>query len=85
MTEYEPMVKKHIHKIAPEADLEQLDPDDDLGSTLDLDSMDYFRLLTALSEELNFDIPEEDYAKLRTVKTIAGYCREALGAKRAGT
>lgn len=75
MTDYGSLVKKHIHKIAPEADLDQLDSDEDLGSSLDLDSMDFFRLLTRLSEDLDLEIPEEEYAKLRSINAIVNYCQ----------
>lgn len=77
MSDYESLVKKHIHRIAPEADLNQLEPGEDLGAALDIDSMDFYRMMVAISEELGLDIPEEDYAKLRSLSTIAGYCRDA--------
>lgn len=81
MTDYQSLVKKHIHRIAPEADLDQLDAQDDLGSALDLDSMDYYRMILAISEELGLEIPEEDYARLRTLSAIAEYCRKAESPK----
>lgn len=70
------IIKKHLHRVAPEADLDHLEPDDDLGSTLDIDSMDFYNMMVALSEELKIDIPEEEYGKLRSLKKIEEFLRE---------
>lgn len=66
----ETVVKKYLHRAAPEADLNRLNPDSDLGPTLDIDSMDFYTMMVALSEEFNIDIPEEEYGKLRTLNNI---------------
>ncbi|MGM0588752.1 MAG: acyl carrier protein [Bacteroidota bacterium] len=67
------LIKKHLHRVAPEADLTQLDPNAELGSTLDIDSMDFYTMVVALSEEVNVDIPEEEYGKLRSLNSIAAF------------
>ncbi len=69
-TEIDTVVSKHLHRIAPEADLDQLNSDDDLGTTLDIDSMDFYNMMVGISEELQIDIPEEEYGQLRTLKSI---------------
>lgn len=73
----EVIVKKHLHRAAPEADLDQLKPDDDLGRTLDIDSMDFYTMMVSLSEELNINIPEEEYGSLRTLKKIVEFLESA--------
>lgn len=67
------IVLKHLHQIAPEADLAAIEENTDLRSQLDIDSMDFYRLLVALSEELKVEIPEEEYSQLTTLSKIASY------------
>lgn len=69
-TDIDTVVRRHLHRIAPEADLDQLNSDDDLGTTLDIDSMDFYNMMVGISEELQIDIPEEEYGQLRTLKSI---------------
>ena len=57
---------KLLRRIAPEADLAEVDPDAPIQEARDLYSMDYLNLLTALSEETGIDVPEQDYPKLST-------------------
>ena len=78
-TEIDTTVRKHLHRIAPEADLAQLNPNDDLGVTLDLDSMDFYNIMVGISEELQIDIPEEEYGRLRTLKSINEFLSESVG------
>lgn len=67
------IVHKHLHRIAPEADLSTLDPDEDIRYLLDIDSMDFFRLMVAVSEETGKDIPEEKYAGLVTINKLLDF------------
>ena len=60
--------------IAPEADLDELAPDDDLQEALDLDSMDFLNFLIAVAQSTGVEIPESDY---HLVHTFAG-CRDYL-------
>jgi len=68
-----------LGRIAPEADLVQLDPDADLREDLDLDSMDFLNFVTALHERLKLDIPEADYPKLFTLGLAVDYLAEKIG------
>lgn len=72
------IIKKHLHRVAPEADLDQLKDDDNLGPTLDLDSMDFYRIMVGISEDLRVDIPEEEYGNLRTLKNIKEFLRKSV-------
>lgn len=65
-----------ILEIAPEADFDILDADDDLRAQLDLDSMDFLNVMIALHEKLGVDIPEADYPKLFTLNDAIGYLRD---------
>jgi acyl carrier protein len=77
-SEIHTIVKKHLHRAAPEADLDQVSQDEDLGPALDIDSMDFYTMMVALSEELNIEIPEEEYGSLRSMESIEAFIQEAV-------
>ncbi|MBI2819376.1 MAG: acyl carrier protein [Acidobacteria bacterium] len=66
-------VFKVLGKIAPEADLHTLDPNQNLREALDIDSFDYLQFMIALHENLAVDIPESDYPQLATLAGILRY------------
>jgi acyl carrier protein len=67
------VILKVLGRIAPEADLDTLDPDANVREALDIDSFDHLNLLIGLNEELGVDIPEADYGQLTTLKDILSY------------
>ena len=69
-----------LGRIAPEIDASRLDPNAELREDLDIDSMDFLNLVTALSERLKLDIPEIDYPKLATFGHAVDYLAQRLGA-----
>ncbi len=75
-------VLQALHRIAPEADLTSLSPDDDLREALDIDSFDFLRFVIALHEALGVDIPETDYPKLTTLNAAVSYLQAALAPAR---
>lgn len=79
MTDIDSIIKKHLHRVAPEADLEQLQPEDDLGSALDIDSMDFYNMMVGISKDLQVEIPEERYGDLRSIKSISDFLSESAG------
>jgi acyl carrier protein len=62
-----------IEDIAPEVDIESLDPNEDMRDELDLDPMDFIRLLDGINKELSVNIPESDYQVVNTLKSMAEY------------
>lgn len=72
-TEIKAHVARTLGRIAPEADLEAVAPDENLREALELDSIDFLHLLIGLSEELGVEIPESDYGQLRTLSDITRY------------
>jgi acyl carrier protein len=70
---------EELGKIAPEVDATRLDPNADLREELDIDSMDFLNLVTALSDRLSIDIPEVDYPSLATLGRTAAYLAQRLG------
>jgi len=67
------LLLEELGNLAPEADLGAVPPDVDLREALDLDSMDFLNLVMALHKRLAIDIPERDYAELRTIDGAIAY------------
>lgn len=59
--------------IAPEVDPDDIDDDVLLREQVDLDSMDWLNFLVGIHNRLEVDIPESDYAKLRTLADVVEY------------
>jgi len=64
---------RELHKIAPEVDLNEIDPAVDLREQIDLDSMDILNLAVAIHETTGVDIPEADYPQMTTVNGCIAY------------
>jgi acyl carrier protein len=67
------IIFKVLGRIAPEAQLDKLAPNDNLRETLDIDSFDYLQFLIGLNEELGVEIPEADYGQLTTLADLIRY------------
>ena len=71
------VVLEELGNVAPEADLAALDPKADLRRALDIDSLDFLNVLTALHARLGINVPEKDYAKLVTLAGAVDYLEKA--------
>ena len=71
-------IVEEIGNIAPEADAVRIRDDADLREALDLDSMDIFNLVVALSQRLGIDIPDADAARLVTLGSGSDYLQRRL-------
>jgi acyl carrier protein len=78
------VVNRVLHQVAPEADLDAIEPDGLLQQQIELDSMDFLQLVTALSEEAGIDIPAVDYPYLATLSSSYAYVEQALAAQSSG-
>ncbi len=78
-TDARALIDRLIHRIAPEVDLAEADPGAPLQDTLDLDSMDFLNLVTAVHEETGIDIPERDYPQLDSIDGFTDYIATATG------
>lgn len=68
-----------IHLVAPEADLDRVDPSAPLRDAVDLDSMDFATMVGLLADALHADIPEDDYSRLETVDGAVAYLHGRMG------
>ncbi|HSO17461.1 MAG TPA: acyl carrier protein [Arthrobacter sp.] len=66
-------VRSAIGKVAPDVDLAEVDEDSRLRQDLELDSLDFLRLVETIDTATGVDIPERDYPEVATVKGLIGY------------
>ena len=66
-------VLRCLDEIAPGAGADGLAAGDDVREALDLDSMDVFNLVAAISEQTGVDIPDRDVAGLTTLAAFVDY------------
>ena len=71
-------VYRVLKKIAPEADLDALGPDDNLRQTLDIDSFDFLNFIIGLHDTLGVSIPEASYGEVKTLAGIMQYLSTQL-------
>jgi acyl carrier protein len=72
------VIKDEIGRIAPEVDFDAIDPTADLREQIDIDSIDFLNLVTALHERLGVDVPETDYPKLATLEGMIAYLERRI-------
>ena len=61
------LLARLLHRIAPEVDMDEVDPAASLQDVADLDSLDFLNLVTAVYDETGVEIPERDYPLIATV------------------
>ena len=76
--EIDKIVLEELNNIAPEVDLATIDPAADLREAIDIDSMDFLNLVTALHHRTGIEIPEIDYPKLVTLSGMVAYLEAKL-------
>jgi acyl carrier protein len=75
-------VKDIIATIAPDEDLSNLDPEQKLRDQIELDSMDFLDIVMELRKRYGVQVPEEDYARLATLKGCVEYLAPKLEARK---
>jgi len=69
-----------LREIAPEVDLDAIDPDLPLQEVADIDSMDFLTLVAAIHDRTGIEIPVRDYPRLATLKLFVSYLMSASSA-----
>ena len=67
------LICRLILDIAPEVNIQSLDPNEDLREELDLDSIDFMKLLEAVSLETSITISESDYDQVQSLQSMVSY------------
>lgn len=66
-------VQAAIGKVAPDVNLAEMDEAARFRQDLELDSLDFLRLVETIDTATGVDIPERDYPAVATVKGLIGY------------
>lgn len=64
---------EEIENVAPDVNAAAASDNADLREALDLDSMDIFNIVAALSKRFNIDIPDADVPQLTTLRNAVAY------------
>jgi acyl carrier protein len=75
---------EELVRVAPDLDAAAIGEDDHLQEDLELDSMDFLNLVSAVHARLGVAVPEADYPRVATVRLAAAYLGERLGPAPAG-
>jgi acyl carrier protein len=67
------IVKQALSNVAPEVDLNSIDPQKDLRDQIDIDSVDFLNFVIGLHKQLNVEIPDADVGKLVTLNGCVAY------------
>ena len=67
------LLARLLHGVAPEVELDELDPTAPLQEEAQLDSIDFLNLATALYEETGIDVPERDYPLIASIDGFVAY------------
>lgn len=75
MTESEirQIVRQALNNVAPEVDLDAIDPAKDVRDQIDIDSVDFLNFVIGLHKELGVEIPDADVGKLVTLNGCVAY------------
>ena len=65
-----------IHKVAPDVDTDDLDEGARLRQDLELDSLDFRRLIETISKSTGVNTPDRDYSVIKTVRDLITYVAE---------
>jgi acyl carrier protein len=76
--EIKKLVFQLLKQIAPDAEPSTLQPEENIRETLDIDSFDFLQFLVSLNEKLGIEIPEQDYGKITTLKSLFNYILEKM-------
>lgn len=66
-------IVSQIQAVAPEIEAADILPDAHLQRSLEIDSFDFLKILTALKEMLGVEVPEADYAQVDTLNKMRDY------------
>jgi acyl carrier protein len=71
-------VLRILTSIAPDADAQTIKPNVSFHDQLEIDSIDFLRLMTGLEQELQVEISDLDFPKLSTLQGCVNYLAEKL-------
>ena len=75
--EIEQLIIDAICEVAPDVSPEDVEAEEDIRESCDLDSMDFLNCLEALKQSTGVSIPETDYQQIATFNALADYLLNA--------
>ena len=76
--EIKSVIKKEILEVAPDVEEDEIEDNENIQRSLEIDSFDFLKILTYLNEELGVEVPEADYAKVDTLEKMMEYLLERV-------
>lgn len=67
------MIVKEILEIAPDIEEDEIEFNANIQRSLEIDSFDFLKILTAMHQKTGVEVPEADYAKVGSVEEMANY------------
>lgn len=77
-TEIREVIRRALSDVAPEVDLDTIDPAKDLREQADIDSVGFLTFVIGLHRALNIEIPDADAPKLTTLNGCTAYLRDRV-------
>ncbi len=74
-------ILRTLSEVVPDANAQTLNPDISFHDQIELDSIDFLRLMMSLEKEMNVAIFDFDYPKLSTLKGCERYLVGRLAVK----
>jgi acyl carrier protein len=75
----ETALQEELRRIAPDIEISDIDKSGELREEMDIDSMDFLNLVTALGKRLKLEMPEADYPKMNSFNDMLAYLQEKTG------
>ncbi|MEA3290013.1 MAG: phosphopantetheine-binding protein [Campylobacterota bacterium] len=75
------IIVEQILDIAPDIEEDEIEYDDNIQESLEIDSFDFLKVLTAMNDKTGVEIPEKDYSKVDTVNNMARYILNSIETK----
>lgn len=76
--EIKSVIIAQILEVAPDIEEKDIKADENLQSSLEIDSFDFLKVLVAMYENVGIDVKEADYGKVDTLNHMAEYFAERL-------
>jgi len=71
--ELKTIIIKEILEIAPDIEEDEIKPNENIQRSLEIDSFDFLKILTAMNEKVGVEVPETDYANVDTLEKMTEY------------
>ncbi|MEN8146707.1 MAG: phosphopantetheine-binding protein [Campylobacterota bacterium] len=69
---------EQILEVAPDVEEDEIEPNENIQRSLEIDSFDFLKILTALKAALGVEVPEADYGKVDTLEHMTDYFDKRL-------